>query len=279
MFRCAGVVGWPARHSRSPLVHGFWLAEHGLSGAYLRIEASPETAQAILWGLAGEGLVGANVTVPHKELALGLADEADELARRLGAANLLWVGERGVLHAANTDVAGFLGNLDEGAPGWDAEAGTALVLGAGGAARAVALGLASRGFRRVVVANRTVARAEALARVLGDPVEPLPLAEAERALPEASLVVNTTTLGMKGEGGSPIGLSHARPDAIVTDAVYVPLETPLLAAARARGLKTVDGLGMLLHQAVPTFERLFGVRPEVTPALRRLVEADLGVSR
>jgi shikimate dehydrogenase len=279
MFRCAGVIGWPARHSRSPLVHGHWLAEHRLSGAYLRIEAAPDAAEGVMRGLARAGLVGANVTVPHKELALRVADDADDLARRLGAANLLWVSDGGGLHAQNTDVAGFLGNLDEGAPGWNAESGTALVLGAGGAARAVALGLADRGFRRVLVANRTVERAEALARAFGGPIEPLPLAEAERALVHASLVVNTTTLGMKGEGGAPLSLARARPDAIVTDAVYVPLETPFLAEARARGLKTVDGLGMLLHQAVPTFERLFGVKPEVTPALRRLVEADLGVSR
>jgi shikimate dehydrogenase len=275
-MRVAAVVGHPVAHSRSPLVHGHWLAAHGVSGAYLRLDVAPADAPAALRGFDALGLVGANVTLPHKELAAQVADELDAAAAALGAANTLWL-DGGRLHAANTDVEGFLAALDADKPGWDADAALALVLGAGGAARAVAFGLLRRGFERVTVANRTLARAEALAAALGPRLEAVALGEADRALAAARLVVNTTSLGMRGEGEAPLDWKRSRPGATACDIVYVPLETPFLASARRHGLATVDGLGMLLHQAVPGFERWFGVRPRVTPELRALVAADIAV--
>lgn len=272
-MRKAGVVGWPITHSRSPLIHRHWLAVHGIDGAYDRIPVEPERAEAFFAGFAGIGLVGANVTIPYKEIAAAHARHLDPVAARLGAANTLWI-EDGAVCAGNTDVAGFLGNLDDRAPGWDADPGVALVLGAGGAAKAVVDGLVGRGFR-VEIANRTLARAEELAaRYPGRAAAHL-LSEANRLVGEARLLVNTTSLGMKGEGDLDLDVGRCAAESIACDIVYVPLETPFLARARAAGLRTVDGLGMLLHQAVPGFERWFGVRPTVTPELRALVEADL----
>lgn len=273
-MRRACVVGHPVAHSRSPLLHGYWLRRYGIEGGYGREDVAPDQAQAFFRELADRGYVGCNVTIPHKEVAFRMVDAADETARALGACNTLWL-EDGRLLGANTDVYGFLANLDAGAPGWDKACGTALVLGAGGASRAVVFGLLSRGVERVILANRTLSRAEAVAALLGGKVIPIPLDEVERHLPDAMLVVNTTSLGMKGQ--PPLELNFARlPDtAVVTDAVYVPLETPFLKAARARGLAAVDGLGMLLHQGVPGFERWFGVRPEVDTALRAEIMADL----
>lgn len=272
-MRSAGVVGWPIAHSRSPLIHGHWLAEHGLEGRYDRIPVAPEEADAFFAGFLRSGLVGANVTIPYKEKAAAAAGDLDPLAARLEAANTLWI-EDGVLRGTNTDVAGFLGNLDQASPGWDAEPGVALVLGAGGAARAVVDGLVGRGFD-VRIANRTLSRAEALAARYPGRAGAHLLSEANRLAAAAGLIVNTTSLGMKGEGDVDLDFAALRPDAIVSDIVYVPLVTPFLARAAARGLRTVDGLGMLLHQAVPGFEKWFGLRPSVTPELRALVEADL----
>ena len=272
-MKAAGVIGWPIAHSRSPIIHRHWLAEHGLDGRYDRIPVAPEEADAFFARFKTSGLVGANVTIPYKETAAAAAEDLDPLAARLGAANTLWI-EDGVLRGTNTDVAGFLGNLDQSAPGWDADPAVALVLGAGGAARAVVDGLVTRGFS-VVIANRTLERAEALADRYPGRARAGLLSGANRSLDDAALVVNTTSLGMKGEGDLDLDLHRLGSESIVTDIVYVPLVTPFLARAAARGLRTVDGLGMLLHQAVPGFEKWFGLRPAVTPALRALVEADL----
>ena len=272
----AFVVGWPIAQSRSPLIHGHWLATHGLEGTYERVAVPSDEIEAFLRGLAAAGWVGGNVTVPHKEAAYRLASERDAVAEATGAVNTLWIAD-GKLCARNTDGPGFLANLDEAAPGWDARGGDAVVLGAGGAASAVAWGLASRGLR-VHLVNRARARAEALAARLGGDVQAHDPAELSGLLGAARLLVNTTSLGMVGKDPLDLDLSPLPADALVTDAVYVPLETPLLAAARARGLATVDGLGMLLHQAVEGFATWFGVRPKVDAELRSLILADLGVT-
>ncbi|MBB5754105.1 shikimate dehydrogenase [Prosthecomicrobium pneumaticum] len=273
----AFVVGWPIAHSRSPIIHRHWLAEHGIAGDYLRLPVPPDEIGGFLRGLAEGPYRGGNVTVPHKEAAFAAAERHDPVATALGAVNTLWL-EDGRLIGGNTDVAGFLGNLDQQAPGWDAAPGPAVVLGAGGAARAVIHGLIGRGFAPVFVVNRSRDRAEALAERFGPAVRPAGWEDLPGLLPGARILVNTTSLGMKGEPPLVVDLAPLGADALVTDIVYVPLETPFLAAARATGRSTVDGLGMLLHQAVPGFERWFGVRPTVTPALRALVLADLGVT-
>lgn len=274
MSRHVAVIGHPVAHSRSPLIHGYWIAEHGIDGTYGRRDVPPEEIAGFLADFSAGGLVGANVTVPHKEAAFAAAVERDPVAEALGAVNTLWL-EDGRLHGANTDVHGFLANLDAAEPEWDRALDEAVVLGAGGAARAIVYGLISRGIGRVTVANRTLSRAEALRGQFGDKVLPVDWRDLAGTLPGARLLVNTTSLGMKGQPPLDIDLSLLSPDAVVTDAVYVPLETPLLRAARARGLAAVDGLGMLLHQAVPGFARWFGVTPQVTPALRALAVEDL----
>jgi shikimate dehydrogenase len=270
--RGACLIGWPAAHSRSPLIHHYWLRTLDIEGGY-NIEAVPpeEFAEFVLH-LEKHGFVGANVTIPHKERALALT-RPDQRAVSVGAANTLWY-ENGELRSTNTDIEGFINNLDACAPGWDA-ASDALVLGAGGSSRAVVFGLVERGIKRVHVANRTVERARALADQFGASVDPVAWQAVGALLPRAELLVNTTSLGMHGQPRLELDVGLLPQHAIVTDLVYVPLQTPLLAAARARGLKTVDGLGMLLHQAVRGFELWFGQRPEVTAVLRALVEADL----
>ena len=272
----AFVVGWPVAQSRSPLIHGTWLATHHIAGSYERVAVPPEAIDAFLRGLPESDFVGGNVTVPHKEAAFRIATERDAVAEATGAVNTLWI-DGGRLCGANTDGPGFLANLDDRAPGWDARPGEAVVLGAGGAAAAVAWGLASRGMR-VRLVNRTLARAEALAARIGADTRAHGWDDVPRLLADARLLVNTTSLGMTGKDDMAIDLAPLPGDALVTDIVYVPLTTPLLEAADARGLATVDGLGMLLHQAVPGFERWFGVRPTVDAELRRLILADLGVT-
>jgi len=273
-FRAAGVIGWPVAHSRSPLLHGYWLARHGIPGAYVPFPVQPGRMEAALRGLAALGFAGCNVTVPHKEAALAIVDHADDLARRIGAVNLVVVRPDGTLHGANTDAYGFLANLRARAPGWRAEGGPAVVLGAGGSARAVVAALADAGTPEIRLANRTRDRAESLAS-LGGQIRVIDWEERGAALAGASLLVNTTTQGMLGQPPLDLDLSALPMTAVVTDLVYVPLETPLLAAARARGNAVVDGLGMLLHQAVPSFAAWFGVTPEVTPEVRALIEATL----
>lgn len=274
--RRAGVIGHPVAHSRSPVIHRYWLNEHNIDGDYTREDVPPEKIRTFLRNFATSGLVGANVTVPYKEAAFRALARAEPVAAALKVANTLWL-EDGRLAGTNTDVYGFLANLDERLPGWDVAAEQTVVLGAGGGARAVVFGLLQRGLGRVVVINRTRARAEAIAAELGDRVTPASLNELPEWLEDADLLVNATTLGMTGQPPLEIDLAPMQDGAVVYDIVYVPLETPLLAAARARGLRTVDGLGMLLHQAVPAFERWFGVRPSVTPGLRAALLADLGV--
>ena len=268
----ACLIGWPAAHSRSPLIHHYWLRTLGIAGGYVIEAVPPDEFKDFLFRLSLRGFVGANVTRPHKESALALS-KPDARARAVGAANTLWF-ENGELCSTNTDVEGFLNNLDASAPGWDG-CEDALVLGAGGAARAVVFGLLDRGIKHVHLANRTVARARALADQFGARVLPVAWDALGDILPRAGLLVNTTSLGMKGQPPLEIDVGRLPPSAVVAEIVYVPLDTPLLVASRARGLKTADGLGMLLHQAVRGFELWFGRRPEVTAELRALVEADL----
>ena len=268
----ACLIGWPAAHSRSPLIHHYWLRTLGIEGGYVIEAVPPDEFKDFLFRLSLRGFVGANVTIPHKERALALS-KPDARARAVGAANTLWFAD-GDLCSTNTDVEGFINNLDAWAPGWDSVE-DALVLGAGGSARAVLFGLLERGIKRIHLVNRTVARAQALADQFGERVNPVARDELGDLLPRAGLLVNTTSLGMKGQPPLEIDVARLPPHAVVVDNVYVPLETPLLAAARAQGLRTADGLGMLLHQAVRGFELWFGRRPEVTAELRALVEADL----
>jgi len=271
--KAACVIGWPIGHSRSPLIHNYWIKQHGLDAEYRREAVSPEQFADFITHLVERGYVGANVTVPHKEVALALS-EPDERARAVGAANTLWLdGAR--LRSTNTDVEGFIGNLDATAPGWDRGLQCALVLGAGGGARAVVFGLLERGVGRILLVNRTADRAAALQTQFGGRVEPLRWGDLNARMSEAGLLVNTTSLGMAGQPPLTIDLARLSANAVVSDLVYVPLETALLAAARSRGLRAVGGLGMLLHQAVGGFQRWFGMRPQVTEALRALVEADL----
>lgn len=273
--RHAFVCGHPVGHSRSPLIHGHWLAGHGIAGSYRAIDVPPEDFADFLATLARRGLAGGNVTIPHKEAAHALVSRRDPAAEAIGAVNTVWLDD-GRLAGANTDAFGFAANLDAHAPGWR-RGGNALVLGAGGAARAVVFALLEAGFDEVRLANRTAGRARALADRFGSRIVPVEWAGLDEAAPDAALVVNTTALGMGNDALPPLDVAKLPDAALVTDIVYVPLRTPLLAAAEERGLSTVDGLGMLLHQAVPGFERWFGVRPEVTPELRSLVLADLGV--
>ena len=270
--RAACLIGWPAAHSRSPLIHHYWLRRLGIEGGYNIEAVPPEGFAEFVQHLSGHGFVGANVTLPHKERALALT-VPDARARAVGAANTLWY-EGGDLRSTNTDIEGFINNLDASAKGWD-NIDDALVLGAGGSSRAVVYGLIERGIKRVHLANRTMERARALADQFGPAVHSVAWEKIGEMLPRAGLLVNTTSLGMHGQPALDVDVSLLPSHAIVADLVYVPLETELLKASRARGLKTADGLGMLLHQAVRGFELWFGQRPEVTPELRKLVEADL----
>jgi shikimate dehydrogenase len=270
--RAVCVIGWPVEHSRSPLIHRYWLKHYGIAGEYRREAVLPGEFATFVGSLAARGYVGANVTVPHKEAALALS-EPDDRARAVGAANTLWFGDK--LRSTNTDVEGFLQNLDASVPGWDRNPGKAVVLGAGGAARAVLYGLLGRGAERLVVVNRTADRAEALQQTFGPRVAIAAWRDIDRALADAALLVNTTTLGMHGQPGLAVALAPLPADAVVSDLVYAPVETALIAQAKARGLRTADGLGMLLHQAVRGFSLWFGTTPAVTPELRALLEADL----
>jgi shikimate dehydrogenase len=276
MTRRACVIGWPVEHSRSPVIHRYWLNEYGIDGAYEKEAVRPGDLGPFLQELSGHGYVGVNVTLPHKEAALGAAGAADAAALAIGAANTLWLDEKGTLHASNTDAYGFVTNLDAEAPQWNEGVGLAMVLGAGGAARAILYGLLAAGVPRILLANRTKAKAEALARVFGPQIEVIDWDERAAKLSACGLLINSTSLGMTGQPPLEIDISTLPRSAIVADIVYAPLLTPLLVEAAKRGNAVVDGLGMLLHQAVPGFERWFGVRPHVTPALRAHVVATLG---
>lgn len=271
----AFVIGQPIQHSRSPLIHGHWLKQYGLRGSYEPIEVAPDTLPAFLDRVRGGEFAGGNVTVPHKEQTFQLVDQKDPATAHIKAFNTLVWREGGQIFGTNTDLYGFLANLDQQAPGWSDGLEDVVVLGAGGAARAVVAGLTGRVGGKVHVLNRTLERAEAMIGDFGDKVAAGSLDAFGTAVRRAGLVVNTTTIGMHGTRFSGIDLAAVPRSALVTDIVYVPLLTPLLTEAAAQGLRVVDGLGMLLHQAVPGFEAWFGTRPEVTPELRALIEATL----
>ncbi len=271
--RLAGILGWPVAHSRSPRLHGLWLQRHGIDGSYVPLPVAPADFASAVRGLVALGFRGANVTIPHKEAAFAVCDEVDPTARRMGAVNTL-VFEDGRIHGSNTDGFGFLENIRQQVPGWQAAAGPAVLLGAGGSARAITVALLEAGCPEVVLVNRTPARAETLAREVGGPVT----VAATPPLAHAALLVNTTSLGMQGQPPLEIDLAPLPAEAVVADIVYVPLETPLLAAARARGLRAVGGLGMLLHQARPGFSAWFGVDPLVDAELEAFVGGDIPAS-
>ena len=273
--RLAGVIGHPVSHSRSPLLHNHWLSRYGIDGAYVPLPVRPEQLGVALRGLQAAGFAGANVTVPHKQAVAAFCDELDAAAARTGSVNTLVFTPDGRRLGRSTDGAGFLASLD--AAGVDATAGPALLLGAGGAALAVAAALLARGVP-VLVANRTRARSEALAQRLGTGVAVLDWTAWTAALADVALLVNTSSLGMHGQPPLPFDLARAGPGLVVADIVYVPLETVLLADARARGLRTVGGLGMLLHQAVPGFAAWFGVTPVVDDEVTALLAASVGAA-
>lgn len=272
----AFVTGHPVKHSRSPKIHGHWLKSFGISGIYEAVDVDPESFAGFISAIkSGEsGYIGGNVTIPHKERAFQLADRPDDLAKELGAANTLFMQD-GSLCATNTDGYGFLANLDDRIPGWDVRTEIAVVLGAGGASRAIIQSLRDRGFNEIHVLNRTLVRARGLADLFGPRVHAAPIDALGERLAGANLFVNTTSLGMGDGPAMEIDFSAMDGHGLVTDIVYVPLKTPFLMQAEAQGKRTADGLGMLLHQAVPGFEKWFGRRPEVTAELRALIVADL----
>lgn len=280
--RLAGIMGWPVGHSRSPALHNFWLDEHGIDGAYVPLPVRPEQLGEALRALPVLGFRGCNLTIPHKEMALAIVDRVEPLARRIGAVNTIIVAADGALEGRNTDAYGFRENLRDGAPEWDAAAGPAVVLGAGGAARAVSAALVEAGVEEIRLVNRTLARAEAIGRDLAAPrsrVSAHSWNERDAALRDAGILVNTTSLGMGGQPELEIDLSRLPLAAVVVDIVYVPLDTALLVAARQRGHRIVDGLGMLLHQGRPGFEAWFGAPVQATRELRAAVLTTLTAPR
>jgi len=271
----ACVIGWPIAHSRSPMIHNYWLRQYGIEGTYTKEPVKPEDVERFLRSLEAHGVRGCNVTVPHKETAFAVAEIRDPSALAVNAANTVWL-EQGRIACANTDTYGFMANLEASAPDWRQRTGPIIVLGAGGSARAVVYGFLEAGMGDIRVFNRSPARAEQLARHFGERVTARPWATRNAQLSDAAVIVNTTTLGMNGTEGPDIDFSRASKGAVAADLVYVPLETAFLRFARANGLTGVDGLGMLLHQAVPGFEKWFGVRPTVTPELYKMVADDIG---
>ncbi|WP_074765782.1 shikimate dehydrogenase [Magnetospirillum fulvum] len=272
--RLAGVIGWPVGHSRSPRLHGYWLEKMGIDGAYLPLAVAPDDLAEAVRALPKLGFRGVNLTIPHKEAVIPLLDVVDSLAARIGAVNTLIINEDGTIEGRNTDAFGFLENVRRGAPLWQPSQGPAVVIGAGGAARAVIAALSDAGVGELRLVNRSRDRAERLAQDLGGPIVVGDWDSRAALLDGAALLVNTTSLGMAGQPPLDLDLAALPVSAIVTDIVYVPLETPLLALARQRGNRTVDGLGMLLWQAVPGFSAWFGQQPEVTDALRAFVLSD-----
>lgn len=270
----ACIIGWPVEHSRSPMIHGHWIKTYGISGDYVKRAVKPEDVRHFLHHLTEEGFVGCNVTVPNKEQAYAAAGWLDPSAKAVGAANTIWL-DNGVVCAANSDTYGYIAHLDATAPQWRRLDGPVSILGAGGTARALTFGFLEAGVTEVRIIARTVARGEQIASHFGRGVKVVTWDARDAAAADSRLIVNTTTLGMKGVGSPELNLSRCRGSTVVSDVVYIPLETPFLAEARRHGLATVDGLGMLLHQAVPGFEKWFGVRPEVTPELRDILVRDI----
>ena len=274
-FVMAGVMGWPVAHSRSPLIHNHWIQQYGLQGAYGLFAVQPALLEPAIRGLRALGLAGCNVTIPHKVDAMQYMDVVDPLARRMGAINTVVVTPDGALQGFNNDGFGFIQSLRDAQPDWRADSGPATVLGAGGAARAVVLSLLDEGATEIRLVNRTRARAQAMADEFGSAVQVLDWNARHEALDGIALMVNTTNQGMHGEPDLDIRLDQLPHTALVSDAIYIPLETPLLREARLRGNTTVNGLGMLLNQARPAFQAWFGVMPEITPALRQAILATL----
>ncbi len=274
-FLLAGVMGWPVMHSRSPRLHNYWFERYGLAGTYVPLAIKPEGLEAALRALPALGFAGCNLTIPHKEQALRIVDHADARARRIGAISCVTVNADGSLTGTNNDWYGFVENLREAFPGWRADAGPAVVIGAGGASRAVVDALIHEGAREIRLINRTKARAESLAAALGGPVTVLGWDERHRALEGAALLVNTTSQGMVGNPPLDLSLDALPRSAEVCDIIYIPGETPLLKAARERGARTVNGLGMLLHQGRPAWRSWFDREVEVTAELRALIEATI----
>ena len=272
-FVLAGVMGWPVAHTRSPAIHNHWIAQHGLKGAYVQLPVQPDHLETAIRGLAALGFAGCNVTVPHKVSAMQFMDELHPTARRVAAINTIVVQPDGRLLGMNNDGAGYIQSLRDADATWRGDAGPALVLGAGGAARAIVVALLDEGVPELRITNRTLERAQELANDFGDRVTVVPWAQRNAAMAGASLLVNTTTLGMHGQAPLDVALDALPQTAMVSDAIYIPLETPLLTQARLRGHRTVNGLGMLLNQARPAFQSWFGVLPEITPELRAAVQA------
>jgi shikimate dehydrogenase len=272
-FGIAGLLGWPVAHSRSPVIHNHWLAQYGIPGRYVLFPVPPEKLEAAVRGLSALGLRGCNVTTPHKQAIFPLLDRVDDLARRIGAVNTVVVEQDGTLTGFNNDGNGFIQSLRDADPQWRPDAGPITVLGAGGAARAVVASLAAQGAREIRVTNRTRDKAEEIADAIGSVVKVVPWEQREEALDDIALLANATSLGMAGKPPLDITLDRLPPNALVGDLIYIPPETPLLAAARARGNVTVNGLGLLLNQARPAFQAWFGIMPEITPALRQAIAA------
>ena len=274
-FLLAGVMGWPVMHSRSPLLHNYWMRRHDLAGTYVPLAIAPDKLADALRALPALGFAGCNLTIPHKQAAMALVDAVDDVARRIGAISCVTVGPDGTLAGTNNDCFGFIENLKQAAPDWRADAGPAVVLGAGGGARAVCYALMQAGATDIRVINRTLERAQGLASEFGKPLTALAWDTRNDALADAALIVNTTSLGMVGQPALDLRLDAAPQSALAYDIVYVPLETPFLAAARARGLRTVTGLGMLLHQGRPAWKAWFDIETAVTDDLRKLLEDSL----
>lgn len=274
-FLMAGVMGWPVMHSRSPMLHNFWFREHGLAGTYVPLAIRPEGLEAALRALQPLGFAGCNLTIPHKQAAMAIVDEVDAVAKAIGAISCVVVRPDGSLAGSNNDCFGFIENLRQQQPAWRADAGPATVLGAGGGSRAVCYALAQAGAKEIRLVNRNLERAQAIAKEFGGPITPLAWDSRNDALEGVATVVNTTSLGMVGQPPLDIDLAKLPARALATDIVYVPLETPFLAAARRRGNPVVDGLGMLLHQARPAWRAWFGLETQVTPQLRELIVASL----
>jgi shikimate dehydrogenase len=272
-FGIAGLLGWPVAHSRSPVIHNHWLAEHGIAGRYVLFPVPPEKLERAVRGMAALGLRGCNVTTPHKQAIFPLLDRVDELARTIGAVNTVVVEADGKLSGFNNDGNGFIQSLRDAQPGWRPDSGPVLVLGAGGAARAVVASLAAQGATEIRLANRTIEKAQELARVVGPAVRVVPWERRQDALDGIAMLANATSCGSPGKPELEISLASLPGSAVVGDLIYVPPETALLAQARARGNVTVNGLGLLLNQARPAFASWFGVMPEITPALRQAIAA------
>jgi len=271
----AGVMGWPVMHSRSPMMHNYWFKTHNLAGTYLPLAVEPDGIGPALKALHALGFAGCNLTIPHKETAMAFMDEIDETAKRIGAISCVVVRKDGSLKGSNNDGYGYINSILEDVPDWKADAGPVVIMGAGGGARAVSLSLADRGAKDIRIINRSPERAQGLAREFGAPMTAVAWDDRHAALEDAAMVVNTTSQGMVGQSALDLSLAKLPKHALVSDIVYIPKETPLLKEARERGNKTINGLGMLLHQGRPAFRDWFGIEPKVTAELRSMMEATI----